>query len=64
MNEKQIRADERLKWANWIGNVLPVQHYKDKALLWGIAEAIERNNFGITATPQSTKPLTLPNTPQ
>ena len=49
--EEQIRENERKKWANWIGNFLPTQHYKDRALLWGIAEAIERNNFGVIAKP-------------
>jgi len=56
MNEKQIRADERKKWADWIGNVLPIQYPGNNALLWGISEAIENNNFGVIAKPQS-KPI-------
>jgi hypothetical protein len=43
---------ERTKWADWIGNVLTLKHPEHKALLWGIAEAIERNNYGVVAKTQ------------
>jgi hypothetical protein len=48
----QIAESERLRWAKWIGDVLPKRHHpKHTALLWAIAEAMERNNFGVVAKP-------------
>ena len=49
---KAAKKDERKKWADWIGNKLPHKHPLYANILWGIAEAIERNNFGVIAEPQ------------
>lgn len=56
MNEKQIRANERKKWADWIGDTLAIEHPTQKALLWAIAEAIERDDFGVVAKAQCPDP--------
>jgi hypothetical protein len=44
--------NERKRWANWIGNKLPLKHPVFASILWAIAEAIERNNFGVVAKGQ------------
>jgi len=51
-----VRIAERKKWSHWIGDILTVQHPNDKALLWGIAEAIDNNNFGTVADVKAKKP--------
>ena len=45
--------EQRERWAYWIGNKLTQKHPEHRALLWAIAEAIERDNFGVVAKPQN-----------
>ena len=42
---------ERERWAYWIGTVLPQKEYMKRynVALWGIAECMERNNYGVVA---------------
>ncbi len=51
----EVKEKERKLWADWIGNVLTVKFPESKILLWAIAEALERNSFGVAAKPQGDK---------
>lgn len=42
---------ERYRWAGWIGNTVAVRHARHRPILWDIAQAMERNNYGQVAKP-------------